>query len=198
MSFARLIYVCAVMLLGGAGMASAGPDETDLARRRYETGKWLYQHGRLAEALVEFKAARQVSTRPELDYNIGLCEDQLGRRAEAAEAYRRFVEARPDDPGAVEVRGRIAVLDAQLLEAGPRHPRRRRLALGLGVAGLALGAGGIALGSVVLAQRSDAALYDRNRAMAITTDVLLPLGGALALSGLVVYLVDRRERRTTP
>ncbi len=173
-------------------------EEVELARRRYETGKWLYEHHRYAEALTEFRAAQVLTHRPQLDYNIGLCEEQLGHHNEAAEAYRRFVVARPEEAESLDVRGRIARLDAVVLASlPPRPPPRlhRGLSIGLGASGLVLGATGIALGSVVLARRHDAASYDQNRAMAISTDLLLPAGGALALAGLIVYLVDRRAQR---
>jgi tetratricopeptide (TPR) repeat protein len=183
------------LLFCAVAQAQPAGESTDLARRRYETGKWLYQHARYQEALTEFLAAREVSPRPELDYNIGLCQEHLDHPAEAAEAFRRFVEARPSDPESAEVRVHIANLDARLLASRPARPIRRGLALGLGLGGIGIALVGAATGSVVLARRDEASSYDQNRALAITTDVLLPVGGVLALSGLVVYLVDRRAPR---
>jgi tetratricopeptide (TPR) repeat protein len=195
----RLVAVLAMLaVLQGPPARAQTTDDVDLAKRRYETGRWLYEHQRYDEALTEFRAAKMVSKRPQLDYNIGLCEEQLGHLNEAAEAYRRFVHARPDDFETDELRSRIARLDALILAARPPPPpyrAHRSLALGLGVTGLVLGATGIALGSVVLARRHDDALYDQNHAMAVTTDVLLPVGGTLALAGLVVWLVDRKHQR---
>jgi tetratricopeptide (TPR) repeat protein len=192
----RVVASIAVVTAVLCGIARGG-DEVDLAKRRFETGKWLYEHERYDQALVEFEAAKLASKRPQLDYNIGLCQEHLGHLNEAAEAFRRYVTALPDDAESSELRSRIARLDAELLAARPMPPYRshRRLAIGLGATGLVLGGIGIALGSVVLATRDDGAVYDRNHAMAITTDVLLPVGGAVALSGLVVWLIDRKHER---
>jgi tetratricopeptide (TPR) repeat protein len=199
----RLVCLC-LLLVGTSLRASAAPaevEQTDLAKRRYETGKWLYEHERYEEALVEFQAAKLASPRPELDYNIGLCLAAVGRPSEAADALRRYVASRPNDANADDARHQIVELDKKVVAAAITAPPPRRsrapIALGLGVTGLVLLATSVGTGAVVLAHRDDVATYDRNRALAITTDVLWSVGGGLAISGLVVYLTDpaRRSKR---
>ena len=199
MSPHRLTVLLCLLIAGSTpshvAAAADGSDQTELARRRYDTGKWLYSHDRYAEALIEFQAAQLAASPPELDFNIGQCLRQLGRPSEAADAFRRYLTARPDDPNGEDLRGEIAGLDAQVLARSGRRSAHTHLALGLGTGGLALVLAGVDTGSVVLARRHDAARYDQNRALAITTDLLLPAGAVLAVSALVVYLVDRKASK---
>jgi hypothetical protein len=73
-----------------------------------------------------------------------------------------------------------------------------RAAVGLGVSALALVVAGAATGGVVLAEKSeyhqscdhvcDAGLYGRAHALAVTTDVLLSVGAAAAVTSVVLTL----------
>ncbi len=61
-------------------------------------------------------AARCLSSRPELLYNIAASLQRLGRPGEAAKALGKFIELRIDDPSRGEVEARIRALeDAQQL-----------------------------------------------------------------------------------
>jgi tetratricopeptide (TPR) repeat protein len=90
--------------------ARADDGGIELARRRFANGQIRYQEGRYEEALVEFKAGKAHSPRPEFDYNIGQCLERLNRPLEAAEAFEEFVRRRPDDRDASRLRERIARL----------------------------------------------------------------------------------------
>jgi len=108
MSAARCAFVAAIVLCVGGGRADAG--DRELARQRYLTGTMLFQRGRYADALVELERGNQADPRPEFDYNIGLCLEKLGRAAEAADAFERFLAARPRDSEAEALRADIARL----------------------------------------------------------------------------------------
>jgi tetratricopeptide (TPR) repeat protein len=101
-------FVLALALcLGGA---ARGDDGDALARQRFAEGRRLYAAGRFTDALIAFEAGRAASPRPEFDYNIGFCLEKLQRGAEAADAYERFVRARPDDAEVPLLRHKIARL----------------------------------------------------------------------------------------
>jgi tetratricopeptide (TPR) repeat protein len=80
-----------------------------------------------------------------------------------------------------------------------------RAAIGLGAAALGLFIGGAATGGVVLADKHDyqascdrvcdSALYGRARTLAITTDVLFAVGGAAAVTSLVLFLAHPHRSR---
>jgi hypothetical protein len=97
---------------------------------------------------------------------------------------------------------------AATADAAPR-PRflataQGRAALGLAVASAALFIGSIATGGVVLSEKSryqascqdicDAALYTHARHLAIATDTMLSVGGAAALTSLVLLLARPKPR----
>jgi hypothetical protein len=83
-----------------------------------------------------------------------------------------------------------------------------RAAIGLGSSALGLFIAGAATGGVVLADKSayhhscdqvcDAGLYDRARALAVTTDVLFAVGAAGAVTSLVLTLVRPAKYRRAP
>ena len=90
----------------------ARPDVDQRARDLFEEGRAAYDAGDDAEALAHFKAAYELSHRPQLLYNIGLSADRLGRRAEALEAYRGYLDALPDAHNHVSVADRVRALEA--------------------------------------------------------------------------------------
>lgn len=144
-----------------------------LARRHFGTGRALYEQGRIAEALEEFRSAQAQLASPAFDFNIGKCLEWLARPAEAAESYERFVRARPDDEETPGLWRRIGELRAmakpspiaptQLTSVdqarGAQRTVRVRAAVGLGVIGGSLLLVGAGLGGASLAER---ARYDRD------------------------------------
>ncbi|NCQ35437.1 hypothetical protein GW813_10300 [bacterium] len=84
------------------------------ARLLYEAGTRAYDAGHFEEALMRYQNAYQLSQRPALLYNLAVCFDRLDRKAEAADAYARFLDAVPSSPRAAIVRSRIEVLRTSL------------------------------------------------------------------------------------
>jgi tetratricopeptide (TPR) repeat protein len=80
-----------------------------------------------------------------------------------------------------------------------------RAAIGVGAAALGLFVAGAVTGGLVLADKStyhascerfcDGALYDRAHALAITNDLLFAVGGAAAITSLVLFLAHPRRAR---
>ena len=84
------------------------------ARRMFSQGKAAFDHGRYERALGSFRDAYALSPRPRLLYNIAKTEDKLGRLGDAREHYRLFVAAEPGADNQVEIRRRMAEIDAQI------------------------------------------------------------------------------------
>ncbi len=168
----------------GAPAPASDADAVGLARRRFATGQWLYEHARYREALVELEAARAIAPRPEMEFNIGLCLERLGRVEDAAAALDRYRSATGADTA--EVRELAAELHARATRSTRRHRRIGTAAIALGALGAGLLATAAATGGVVLGRRDDAARYDDNRRLAIATDVLIPIGAAAAVSAIVL------------
>src|SRR5262249_35998645 len=86
----------------------AQPSGADAAAQsHFRVGATDYDAGRYESALHEFDEAYRLSQRPALLYNIGRCYEQLGRRAEAIEAYERYLVEAPDATERVEAKARI-------------------------------------------------------------------------------------------
>jgi hypothetical protein len=121
-----MVLLRRAFVLGIIGLAAMGgraeAGDRELARQRYQTGTMLFQRGRYADALVELERGKQADPKPEFDYNIGLCLEKLGRAAEAADAYQRFLAARPQDREAQAVRAEVARLRQLEVQSSPSLP----------------------------------------------------------------------------
>ncbi len=93
---------------------SPSPAELAAAKKHYAEGEKQYKAGDYAAALPEFKAANEVKATPQAERYIGLCEDQLGHPASAAEWFDEFLAHVPDKLAAQgdEVRKRVAEIKA--------------------------------------------------------------------------------------
>jgi len=87
------------------------------ARTRFQLGSTLYRQGRFDDAAREFRAAYEVSHRPELLYNLYLVERDAGHTTEAAEALRTYLSDAEDVPDRGLMEGRLAALDRQVAAA---------------------------------------------------------------------------------
>lgn len=79
----------------------------DEARIHFEAARSYYQHGQFEEALREFQTAYQLSPRPLLLYNIGMCNRELGRWQESISAFEQYLQELPNATDADVVRRRI-------------------------------------------------------------------------------------------
>lgn len=121
--------------------ASVDDRSREQAKAAAERGQRAFQAGDYAAAIVAFDEANQIRPTPKLDYNIGICHQQLHARARsdgdhaaerthanaAIDAYNRYLSARPtaEDRPAVEelIRGLGGTpVTAATLKPAPKTP----------------------------------------------------------------------------
>ncbi|MCU1282712.1 MAG: Thiol-disulfide isomerase, partial [bacterium] len=98
-------------------MAPTTPEQFELSRKEYADGAQAYERGDYDVALRHFQAAYDSAPSPELWFNIGRCHERLGRWAEAATAYDRYLAGKPTFDDAVQIREHISDLRLRAHEA---------------------------------------------------------------------------------
>lgn len=93
------------------------PEALAAGRAFFEKGQAYFQAGKYQAAWVEFSSAYQIVEMPDLLFNIARCEAKMGRSADAAKHYRQFLEVKPDDPDADNIRRQIDVLEGRTVVA---------------------------------------------------------------------------------
>jgi len=93
----------ALLLVGGAARAD---ELMDKARVHSQAGIAYYDEARYDEAAREIEAAYRIKPLPELQYNLAECYERLGKPADAAAAYQKYLDGKPgaEDRPAVEAR----------------------------------------------------------------------------------------------
>ncbi len=113
-----------------ASLAYAGKlDEASRARarQRFEAGSKLYNLRDYEKALEEFKAVYLLTGEPALLFNIGQCERQLERFADARKSFMSFLrEATMTDEQRENVKSLVAAIDAAAKEAAGRETAKKR------------------------------------------------------------------------
>jgi tetratricopeptide (TPR) repeat protein len=87
------------------------------ALTQYEEAVAAFNRGDFETAALNFRAAYEAKSDPMLLYNLGQALRRGGHRAEALEAYRRFVAEAPSSPQAKDARAWMAQLDADSFNA---------------------------------------------------------------------------------
>lgn len=108
MRLAFFVLLAAVLVCSPVLAQDAATDE---ARGAFAAGQAAYSAGRFAEALGYFERAYELTREPDLLYNIATVHDRLRHDAQALEAYRGYLEARPDAEDRANIEARIAVLE---------------------------------------------------------------------------------------
>jgi tetratricopeptide (TPR) repeat protein len=203
-----LAVLAAVMLFCSPGGAHAQEDNLDAeARANFEAGRIAFSAARFADALPYFERAYELSRRPELLYNVGMCHDRLGHDAEALEALEAYLAELPEAENRAEVEQRIATARARVARAAlPSAPRAAgdgsdptgwilvgtgaALAVGgaivLGVGRSDVGAVEASMGTLSWTAASEA--VGRGDALTVAGSVGLGLGVGLAALGLGLAL----------
>lgn len=105
--------VAVLLLLGlGAPAWAESPAERE-ARQRYARAQKLADGGHWAEALDEYQRSYELSRYPALLYRIALCQDQLGRAADAVKSYKQFLVEEPSSDRRAGAEARIAALERE-------------------------------------------------------------------------------------
>jgi len=215
----RAALVCLVWLgLSSSGRAAADGFSDAEANARavshYQLGVIEYDNGNYRGALLEFTQAHELSKRPQLLYNVGLCEKHLGLFKEAVEHFRAFLAAHPDVSDRSKVEQAIAEIEqleqqrTRLEEdrAPPPSWARRNVgglvttSLGVVVLGgmLATGLGAdhdLSDAGCVAATKTCADLDKEDHAhnLAIASDVLLGIGVAAVATGAILFIVEAKR-----
>jgi hypothetical protein len=81
-----------------AAKPDADPAKPNLAeaKQRYTAGETKFKAGDFAGALSEFQAADAIKATPQAARYIALCQDKLGKYAEAVTSYERFLADVPE------------------------------------------------------------------------------------------------------
>jgi tetratricopeptide (TPR) repeat protein len=113
----------------GRGQPPEAPSERaanadEEARGFFIAGRAAFAAGRYREALERFERSHAMSGRPELLYNIGSAAERAGELGRALEAYRAFVNARPDAERRPEAEARVTALAARLARGEPASAER--------------------------------------------------------------------------
>jgi hypothetical protein len=114
---AALAVAAAALLLGPLATGTARAQQagaTDQARQHFTRGKQLFASGEYRGAIAEFAAADKLAPSPLLEFNIALCHERLGERAEAVRRYRLYLERVPEAANRSSVEAKIASLEADL------------------------------------------------------------------------------------
>ncbi|HKP61414.1 MAG TPA: tetratricopeptide repeat protein [Polyangiales bacterium] len=83
------------------------------ARVLYDRGVKLYRAAQYEAALAAFSAALQMSSAPELHFNLAVVSERLGRSHDAVNHYRAYLAARGDADDRDQVQARIAALSPE-------------------------------------------------------------------------------------
>jgi tetratricopeptide (TPR) repeat protein len=89
-------------------------EDNELARAHFMTGRSYYDQQHYADALKEFEEAYRISKRAGFLYNIGVCDEKLGRDEEALSAFQGYLGASSDPAERADLQSRIEALKAKL------------------------------------------------------------------------------------
>jgi tetratricopeptide (TPR) repeat protein len=82
------------------------------ARAFYERGVKLYKAKQWVAAQAAFSAALQMSSAPELHFNLAVVAERMNRSQEAVDHYRAYLAARSDAKDREKIEERITILQA--------------------------------------------------------------------------------------
>jgi len=110
----RFLLVLVVSLVCVASTASvraqSREDRIAQAKKAFAAGTQAYAEGEFDTALASFKRAYELTSSPDLLYNIATVSDRMRLDEEALAAYEGYLEARPKSADREHVESRISVL----------------------------------------------------------------------------------------
>ena len=165
-----LAIICSMLLPQtiSAQPATARPKSADTdpkaveARRHFKQGREFLDANAYPEAIAEFEAAFSLVPLPELLFDIAQAYRLKGDAKQALQMYTRFIEVIPDGPIADEARAHIAVLTKELSDAKQEAD------------------------AVEVARRQHNTERRELAHQRRTGEIVLGVGGALAVTGVVV------------
>ncbi len=101
------------------GQAENSAGSREQARQLYTKATDHFAAKRYGEALAAFTEVYNLSAKPEVLYNLGLCAEKLGDRERAIAYFELYLEELPDADDAAEVRAHLRHLNN---EPAPEQP----------------------------------------------------------------------------
>jgi hypothetical protein len=111
---AASVAVAGALVVAPAIARAQQAGATDQARQHFTRGKELFASGEYRGAIAEFAAADKLAPSPLLEFNIALCHERLGERAEAVRRFKLYLERVPDAENRSAVEAKIGKLEAEL------------------------------------------------------------------------------------
>lgn len=125
------VLVSAALLIPAVSIAQDQPTEeaaktpeVDLeqAKVKYEEGKAHYEAGEYDKALAAFTEAYNLSNKPDLLFNLGVCSEKIGDSTKAIAYYELYLEENPDAADRDDVAQRLAALKESQAEPAEPEP----------------------------------------------------------------------------
>jgi tetratricopeptide (TPR) repeat protein len=110
-AFAIVVAICV------AAPAAADPSAVEQAKARFKQGRAHQDVGQYELAAVEYKAAYDLDPRPEMLFNIAQAFRLAGKKEEALDYFKRYLDVQPEGAGADEARKHVAALTKELADA---------------------------------------------------------------------------------
>ncbi len=110
-----------VLLLTALPSGARADDARTEAKAHTDLGRVAFGRGDFRKALDEFQQAYEAAPVPELLYNIGRCQGELGLREQAIASFRKYLAAKPDAEDREAVDAKIEELSHAL--PPPQQPQ---------------------------------------------------------------------------
>lgn len=94
------------------GTDTYAQDDVARARALFAEGQAAYDAGRFDEAAQKMKAAYELTSSPELAFNVGRVYERMSEYREAIRFFRLYLRSGPDEATRADVERRIAALSA--------------------------------------------------------------------------------------
>lgn len=213
----------ALALLSSPAVSSAQPRAapSNPGERRYREGYDAFARRDYAAAAVAFRLAYELTHDPALLFNLGSALESDGQRDAARESFEAYLRATPDTPNRAVVEARLRSLQPAVVAPAPPSPVAAaivrvappgavapRPGSPWPVAGAVVGGVGVIAAALGLGLYLDVdARFDRcaqvpcpredqPRGEDVASVALLWGGGALAVAGLVTFLLAPRPARS--
>tara|TARA_R110002096_G_scaffold299503_2_gene493945 strand:+ start:8481 stop:9461 length:981 start_codon:yes stop_codon:yes gene_type:complete len=125
-----MLVACAVLIAPVAGNIAwaQSADAVAQARGHYQRGTNLFSAGDYKGAIAEYAAADKLAPSALLEFNIALCYDRMGDRAEALRRYRMYLREMPTANNRVSVEGKVKRLEGEIRQEQEAERKKREAA----------------------------------------------------------------------
>ncbi len=120
-----VLVACAVLFAPGTHRVASAQDSLAEARSHYQKGTSLFSSGEYKGAIAEYAAADKLAPSALLEFNIALCYDRMGDRAEALRRYRVYLREMPSAKNRGSVEAKVKRLEGEIRQAQEAERKRR-------------------------------------------------------------------------